>query len=179
MIIRFASVNDAPEILSIYRPYVLNTPVTFEIDAPSENEMARRIVSIGKTYPYLVASNGRDIVGYAYATRFRDRAAFDHVCESSIYIKDEYKGTGLAVELYESLFDILTKQSVNIVYAMITTPNDASIRFHEKMGFVHMCVFENCGYKLGAWHDVACLQNVICRTFENDPPPFVPITRGR
>ena len=98
-LIRLATPADAEAILKIYAPYIENTSLTFETDVPSVKNFADRISTYLETWPWLVYENNGIIGGYAYATRHRERTAYQWCTESSIYILDEYKGTGIAKAL--------------------------------------------------------------------------------
>ncbi len=153
-IIRFASITDSSEILAIYAKYILETPITFEVEVPPHGEFEQRISSIMSIYPYLVYEVDNKIAGYAYASRYRDRAAFRYDVEVSVYFSEHCHGKGGAKALYLCLFEILKKQGYYNAYAAYTEPNIKSRRFHEKLGFEKIGTFHNVGYKFGKWHDV-------------------------
>ncbi|MDZ4823324.1 MAG: GNAT family N-acetyltransferase [Flavobacteriales bacterium] len=154
MTIRNISPEDAIGILNIYAPYVLNSAITFEYDVPSVDEMKNRILHYTEKYPWLVAEDEGKIIGYAYASTYRERTAYQWCCESSVYVSEDVKGKGLAHLLYDRLFELLTAQGICNVYGIITLPNPVSEKFHSKCGFESFAVFKNVGYKLEAWHDV-------------------------
>lgn len=182
MIIRTASLHDAPQLLGIYAPYVKNTAITFEYDVPDEKEFAGRIENTLKEYPYLVAEeeNGR-IIGYAYAGMFRHRAAYKHSVEMSIYLDGEYRGQGIGRQLYQKLEQLLLQQNIYVLYACITTTEreqDAhltpdSIFFHRKMGYTLAGTHHHCGYKFGKWYSMIWMEKSICERPEH-PQPFIP-----
>jgi len=155
--IRLATPGDAAGILAVYAPYVRDTAISFETIAPSVAEFAARIVEIGKTYPYLAAVSQGEIIGYAYASRHRERDAYRYDVELSIYMKSDYHGKGIAHQLYNCLFDILAEQGFFNAYAVVTVPNGQSVRFHEKEGFAPIGLYPRTGWKFGQWHDVAWL----------------------
>ena len=101
--IRTASVSDAPALLSIYAPYVEKTAVTFEYTVPSPEEFQTRIAHTLDRYPYLVAERNREIIGYAYASAFKERAAYDWAVETSVYVSENARGTGAGTTLYKAL----------------------------------------------------------------------------
>lgn len=170
--IRAATPSDAPALLAIYAPYVTDTAITFEYDMPSVDEFARRIQSTLEKYPYLVAEQKGEILGYAYASPFKTRAAYDWAVETSIYVKQGSHSKGVGHALYTHLDALLEKQHVYSVNACITYPNDQSIRFHEKMGYRECAHFHRCGYKFGRWLDVVWMEKHLPVT---DPPhPFIP-----
>ena len=172
--VRFARASDAEVIRSIYAPYVEDTAITFETDVPAAEEMARRVRDIGEKYPYLVYERDGDVAAYAYASAARSRAAYQWTAELSVYVRQGLRRAGIGRLLYETLLPILSAQNINIAYAVITIPNGQSERFHEAMGFERVCVFEKCGYKLGAWRDVLWMQRII-GGFADKPELFRPV----
>lgn len=174
IIIRMATVADAKDLLAIYEPYVLHTPITFEYTIPSAEDFEERIRHTLSKYPYLVAIKGQEIVGYAYASAFKNRAAYDWSVETSIYIKQERHGYGIGKKLYEALEKILEQQHIINVNACITYPNLASIGFHEKLGYKIVGHFTKSGYKFSKWHDVVWMEKKIA-VHPEEPEPVIPI----
>jgi phosphinothricin acetyltransferase len=172
--IRFADIKDAKDILDIYKPYINDTAITFEYDVPTLEEFERRITETRKTYPYLVFEENGNILGYAYAGAARERAAYQWTCELSIYIRYDMHGRGIGGKLYTKLFEYLKLQNIKIMYAVITTPNPQSVKFHEHFGFETIAVFRKCGYKLGEWRDVTWMELVV-GGFESEPEPLLAI----
>lgn len=156
--IRLAQIDDAAGILAIYAPYCETSTVTFETVAPSREEMAERIARISAAYPWLVAEADGRILGYVYATRFRERAAYRWTAEVAVYVGLSEQRRGLGQALYTSLFSILQLQGYSKVIAGITLPNAPSVRLHEKLGFQKVGHFPGVGYKSGAWLDVGWWQ---------------------
>ena len=156
--IRMAKPEDAAQLKEIYAPYVEKTAITFEYEPPSEEEFQRRIAETLKKFPYLVYEEDGRIVGYAYASSFHERAAFQWDAELSIYLREECRQKGVGRKLYTRLMDLLRKRGILKVYAHITYPNDASIAFHEAMGFTYTARFPKTGYKLGAWRDTVFME---------------------
>lgn len=165
---------DAAGIIEIYKDYVEKTSITFENTIPSISELALRIEQIRLKYPWLVAEEHGNMVGYAYATAYRDRIAYQWMAETSIYVLKDKQNTGLAQKLYNSLLELLTEQGIYKAYAVITIPNEKSIRFHEKMGFTHFATYKKVGYKLGTWHDVGWWEKELTlpNTVPLPPIPF-------
>lgn len=177
MIIRTAALSDAAAIRAIYAPYVENTAVTFEYDVPTEAEFVRRIGATLEKYPYLVAEDAGTVIGYAYASPFKSRAAYQRACEVSIYVKEgcHHRGTGKL--LYQALEEILLRQHIHTLNACITWPNEQSVRFHEACGYTLCAHFHESGYKFGRWLDVVWMEK---RLPADDPPlPFVPYSSLR
>ncbi len=154
MNIRPATLNDAAQIAEIYNYYILNSHQTFETDPLTGEEMEKRIMEISEQYPYLVAEENDEIVGYAYAARFRFREAYKYSAEVSIYVKNETKQKGIGTEMYLKLFKELAETDIHALVAGISLPNEAGIRFHERLGFSKVAHFKEIGYKLGRWVDV-------------------------
>lgn len=152
--IRLATPADAKAILDIYAPYIENTSFTFETDVPSVENFSDRISTNLINWPWLVCEIDGKIAGYAYATRHRERTAYQWCTESSVYIHDDYQRAGIAKALYRTLFEILKQQGFRNVYAVINLPNDRSVTFHESCGFKYFATYEKVGYKLGKWKNV-------------------------
>lgn len=176
MTIRFATLNDASGILTIYAPFITSSTVSFEYEVPTVAEFAGRIQTIQQQYPYLVAETNERISGYAYASKHRDRTAYQWSVETSVYIHPDGHRQGIARQLYTTLFDLLRQQGYYSAYAGITLPNLKSEAFHRTMGFEPVGVYKNIGYKMGAWHDVAWFQKPI-QPYQVDPAVPVPISR--
>ncbi|HKB43718.1 MAG TPA: GNAT family N-acetyltransferase [Chitinophagaceae bacterium] len=152
--IRLANEKDADGILAIYAPYIENTSYTFETEVLFTEAFAQRINTYLINWPWLVYEINGTIAGYAYATRYRERTAYQWCTESSVYIHNDYQRSGVARALYTALFEILKKQGFRNVYAVINLPNDKSVKFHESCGFKYFATYEKVGYKLGKWKDV-------------------------
>ncbi len=183
--VRAARISDAEELLSIYAPYVENTAITFEYDVPSAAEFAKRIENTLKKYPYLVAMNNGEIIGYAYASAFKQRAAYDWCVETTVYVKQNFRGIGCGRILYNELERILKTQNILNLNACIayTGCNDkhltnASTEFHARMGFTLVGKFNKCGYKFGKWYDMIWMEKHIGEHRQN-VPPFIPFPEIR
>src|SRR3982751_577949 len=151
---RRASADDAPEIAAIYAPYVRDTIVSFETEAPDAAEIASRIERIGRQYPWLTAAMNGHGVGYAYACENRSRLAYRWSVDTAVYLDPSAQGRGVGRALYRGLFALLRAQGYVNAFAGIALPNDASVKLHEATGFTLIGVYRNVGYKLGAWRDV-------------------------
>jgi L-amino acid N-acyltransferase YncA len=165
--IRPATTADGAAVAAIYRPYVETTPVSFELEAPTAREMARRIEQTTRTHPWLVAEQEGAPVGYAYATRAQPRAAYAWAAEVSVYLSADAAGRGIGGALLDRLLTLLVNAGFVTALAGTTLPNDASIRLFESRGFELVGVFTKTGYKLGKWHDVGWWQLVL----SEDPGP--------
>jgi len=167
--LRVAAPADAAAIRAIYAPHVTDSAVSFETEVPSVETMAQRIRERLPTYPWLVAAEGDAIVGYAYASPHRERAAYSWSCEVTAYVAAQARGRGVGRRLYAALCTLLKMQQYVNAFGIITLPNPASIALHEACGFRRASTFIHAGYKRGAWHDAGWWQ---C---ELQPPP-VPST---
>lgn len=159
---RDARVSDAGGIAHIYNYYVLNTVVTFEEKAVPEIEMASRISDVqGLGLPWIVAedSEGR-INGYAYAVRWKSRAAYKFSVETTVYTDPDLRGNGLGTLLYSALFERLAAAGIHAAVGGICLPNDASVALHEKMGMQQIARFNEIGFKAGQWLDVGYWQKI-------------------
>lgn len=152
-IIRLATVADAAAICAIYGPFC-DTPVTFEEVAPTEPEMRQRIEKVTAQYPWLVCERAGLVVGYAYASGHRERAAYRWAVEVAAYVAASDRGRGVGRALYTALTRLLAAQGYYRAFGLISLPNPASIALHEAVGFKPKTVFANIGYKSGGWRDV-------------------------
>lgn len=159
--VRDVTLADVKQLVKIYAPYVEKTAVSFEYEVPSLEEFSDRVKKIRESYPYLVVLMNDDIVGYAYASSFHARAAYQWCAELTIYLKDNVHGKGLGKRLYKEMETRLKKQNVKNLYACIAYPNDKSIGFHEYMGFKTIGHFHQCGYKLNQWWDMVWMEKMI------------------
>jgi phosphinothricin acetyltransferase len=152
--IRIALPVDAAPMLDIYRPYIENTSITFETETPTREAFAARVAHYLEKYPWLVYEVDGEIAGYAYASQYRERVAYQWSVECSVYIGDAFKRQGIASKLYMALFEILKTQGFMNVYAVINLPNDQSVALHERLGFRWFATYERVGFKLGRWKNV-------------------------
>lgn len=174
IIFRRATVSDAQAILDVYAPYITDSIVTFEYVVPSLKEFTERIIHISSDYPYFVCEKDGDIVGYAYAHRHMERAAYQWNAELSVYIKEEYTHKGIGKSMCTTLIEILRLQGIRHVYSCVTIPNEKSWQLHQTLGFEQLGIFPQSGYKHGAWRSIAWFGKVII-PLEADPKPFCSI----
>lgn len=154
--IRLATVGDAGAIQAIYAPSVLESPASFEVELPSADEMRRRITGVLQSYPWVVYEDaGGQVIGYAYASRHSERAAYGWSVDTTIYVDSGSHRRGIGRALYTSLLALLRLQGYHNAYGGITLPNDASVGLHKAMGYELVGVYKNVGFKFGAWHDVS------------------------
>lgn len=156
--IRHATADDAAACAAIYRPYVTDTAVSFEIEPPSAPEMAGRIGEAMRSHAWLVAEIDDRVVGYAYARPFAAREAYRWSCEVSVYLQQGRGRSGLGRALYGMLLPYLAERGFRVAVAKMTLPNDASMGLHAALGFRPVGVHRNIGFKNGAWYDVAIAQ---------------------
>ena len=169
--IRPVKISDVDFCLSLYSKHVVGSAVSFELEAPSTEEFSNRIDSISKRFPYLVAEENGMLLGYAYASAYRDRLAYQWNVEVSIYVEDENKKSGVATKLYAELFSELKRIHICKAFAVIALPNEASVGFHHKMGFEKFATYKNVGFKLNQWHDVLWMEKTI-QSPENPTTPL-------
>ena len=157
-VIRPATVADAAAVAGIYAPLVRETVVSFETEAPDANEMALRIEASLASHAWLVAEERGEVLGYAYGTQHRTRAAYRWSVDVSCYVHPGAHRRGVGRALYLELFDQLAARGYRAAHAGIALPNDASVAFHEALGFAFVGVYRKVGWKLGAWRDVGWWQ---------------------
>lgn len=161
--IRLAHCGDAQAVADIYAPIVRETHLSAEFEPPDADEMRRRIESTLPIHPWLVAEHGGLIGGYAYATKFRTRPAYQWCAEVSVYIHEDCRRQGLGEILYRDLLGRIARQGFRHAIAVIALPNSPSVAFHEKLGFVHVGTFPGICHKLGRWYDIGWWRIVLAR----------------
>ena len=178
--IRIATVNDAKELLDIYAPYVTETAITFEYDVPSPEEFQARIRDILRKYPYIIAEQGGEILGYAYTHAFVGRAAYDRSVETTIYLKKGKTKMGVGRMLYETLERISKAQNILNMNACIGYPEVEdehltlnSVQFHEHLGYRMVGTFHNSGYKFNTWSHMVWMEKIIGEHTAS-PLPVIP-----
>ena len=170
--LRKATTEDGAALAAIYKYYVEETAVTFEYIAPSAEEFSQRIAHKTEKYPFLVAEEDGKPVGYAYASEYRERAAYSWDVETSVYVDTAHQGHGIGKRLYGALEEILKLQGVVNLYACITYPNTYSVAMHEAFGFDYIGRFHSAGFKFGVWRDVSWFEKQI--SFPSEPAPVIP-----
>ena len=160
MDIRVATRADAAAIAAIYAPIVTDTTISFEELPPDEIEMARRIEARSQRHPWLVAVDS-GVVGYAYASELRSRAAYRWSAESTVYVDEAQRGRGVGSLLYRALLERLKANDFHAVFAGIALPNDASIGLHQSVGFQAVGVYREVGFKFGSWIDTSWWQRLL------------------
>lgn len=199
--IRPAAPEDAEALLSIYAPYVKHTAITFEYEVPSVEEFRKRIAHTLQHYPYLVAereinssapgskdegncSACTEITGYAYAGPLHARAAYAWSVETSIYVRESERKSGIGKALYASLEKALAAQNMTNLNACIASPvvddeylNHNSIQFHQHLGYSMVGEFHKCAYKFGRWYNMVWMEKIIADHPDRQPDviPFAQI----
>lgn len=162
MTIRDARRSDVPAMLAIYAPFVEHTAVSFEYNVPTEAEFARRLEEHQAAFPWLVCEENGRVMGYAYAGRAFERAAYGWNAEISCYLAPELRGRGVGRRLYARIEEILTRLGYYKLFAVVTSANAPSVAFHRALGFRDAACFRNVGYKQGGWYDVLWLEKTLC-----------------
>ncbi|MBU2952111.1 GNAT family N-acetyltransferase [Tamlana agarivorans] len=156
--IRSLKKKDTQDVLDIYNYYVLNSVATFDVDALSLEEFQNKIDQIYKDYPFIVFEENNEILGYAYGSRFRPKPAYNDVVESTVYVKHDTHGKAIGTKLYAELIAQLIERDFHTVLGVLTVPNDASIKLHEKFGFEKVAHLKEVGYKFNTWQHVGIWQ---------------------
>jgi phosphinothricin acetyltransferase len=156
--IRPASESDAEQIAAIYARYVRSTFISFELEPPDTQEMKRRLRTISQRWPWLVCARNEEVLGYAYGSEHRTRAAYQWSVDVTVYVSPQVVRGGIGRALYSSLLPLLQLQGFFNAFAGIALPNAASVGLHEAMGFRPVGIYRSVGYKLGAWRDVGWWQ---------------------
>lgn len=174
--IRVATLEDAKTLVEIYTPYVEKTVITFEYEVPSVEEFKGRMAHVLEKYPYLVAERDGEIVGYAYAGEFKSRAAYDWAVETTVYVREDQKKSGVGKALYMALEQILAEQNILNLNACIGYPEvedeyltKNSVQFHEHMGYRFVGEFYKCGYKFGRWYNMVWMEKHIGEHLDDQP----------
>jgi L-amino acid N-acyltransferase YncA len=156
--IRHARAGDVGAMLAIYAPLVRDTTISFEYEPPTLAEMEHRLQAVQRQYPWLVCERDGQLAGYAYASSFRSRTAYQWTAEVTVYVHPDHHRRGVARALYRALLDRLRAQGYRMAVAVITLPNAASVALHEDLGFEPVGVFRRAGFKHGQWCDIGCWQ---------------------
>jgi L-amino acid N-acyltransferase YncA len=170
--VRPADAQDAAAIAAIYAPYVHDTAITFELEAPDAAAMRARIEAGSALYPWLVAEIDGAVRGYAYAGLFRTRAAYRWTVETTVYVDRDYPRRGLGRALYERLIADCAAQGFVTALGVVALPNAASVALHEAVGFVHTGTEIGVGHKFRTWHDVGVWQRDLAPRTDDPPEPW-------
>ena len=160
-VIRPATSADAEALARIYNPYILETIITFEEQVLGAADMAARLAQVQQqSLPWLVTERRGRVMGYAYASRWKERSAYRLSTETGIYLQSDSCGQGLGTQLYEQLLTALRERGIHVALAGIALPNPASVALHERLGFRKVGQLPEIGFKLGRWVDVGYWQRV-------------------
>ena len=170
--IRPAQVEDGAAVAGIYGPYVRDTAVSFEADAPTSSVMTERIIATLPTHPWLVAERDGTVVGFAYAGKHSQRAAYRWTVDVTVYVGGDERRTGVGRRLYGALLTTLRLQGFRSAFSEIVLPNTGSVRLHEAMGFKHLGIHKDIGHKFGQWHDIGYWRLTLS---EEPAPPDEPM----
>ena len=176
MSIRPATVEDGAALCAIYRPYVLETAITFICKEPTDDSFREKIASLVPQYPFIVYEENSKPLGYAYASALRPHDAYQWDAELSVYVDRQHHGQGIGRRLYAALLELLTIQGFQTAYGVLSLPNEKSLALHAAFGFETLGVFPRSGYKLDKWHDIIWLQKTL-GDFPIDPTPPVPFSK--
>jgi L-amino acid N-acyltransferase YncA len=159
--------RDAAACAAIYAPYVTDSVISFEYEPPTADEFRARIERYSRTHGWLIAERDGTVLGYAYGSPHRERAAYQWAADVGIYLAADARGQGVGRALYERLLDLLARRGYHVACAGIGLPNDASVALHEALGFQLIGIYRRIGFKQGAWRDVGWWQREL-------RPPEVP-----
>ncbi|MBB2902276.1 phosphinothricin acetyltransferase [Kineococcus radiotolerans] len=171
-VIRPATPADAAACAAVYAPYVRDTAISFELEPPDAAEVARRIEASGQRHAWLVLEDAGRVAGYAYASPFAARPAYDWSCEVSVYLAPGLRRSGAGRALYTELFARLEQRGFRTLVAGVTVPNEASLGLHRATGFEVVGTFRDIGFKLGRWWDVTRLQRSLGPGRDGAPEPL-------
>jgi L-amino acid N-acyltransferase YncA len=174
--------RDAAACAAVYAPSITAGIASLEERAPEAHEMADRMRSISRDYPWLVAEIDGEVAGYAYGSRHHERAAYRWSADVTVYISSAHHRRGVGRSLYTALLALLERQGVYEVCAGVTLPNDASVGLHESMGFRPVGVYRDVAFKFGRWLSVGWWQMSLrprtdgAAPAEPGPPQRLPVT---
>jgi L-amino acid N-acyltransferase YncA len=158
LIVRDARKNDLPALLKIYNDAVLASPATFDLEPQTLNQRRKWLSEHGGSHPLVVAEKGGRVIGYASLSKFRSKPGYSKSVEDSVYVHKEFQGMGVGTTLLKEVVARATKLGYHTVVAGVVPPNEASVRLHEGLGFVHVGIFREVGFKFSRWQDVSFYQ---------------------
>lgn len=172
MIIRKAELADAKAMLEIYSPHIENSVHSMEFKTPSLAEFEKRVENTLKKFPWLVAEEGGEVVGYAYASPMFEREGYKYTVRLSIYVSDKMQRKGFGKRLVSAMEGLLLKQGYRLIYSVVVADNKDSIAFHTAVGFCLQARLELCAYKFGEWHDVVYMVKRLSMQTPTEIVPF-------
>lgn len=161
MKIRPCTTNDTAAICAIYNHYIEHTVITFEEIPLTVAQMQERIIGYTQLYPWLVCEDEGEIVGYAYASKWKERSAYKHTAEVTVYLKHDATQKGYGSALYEELIAQLKAKGCHVLLGCLAIPNEPSAKLHERFGFKQIAHFTEVGRKFERWLDVGYWQKVL------------------
>jgi L-amino acid N-acyltransferase YncA len=161
MNIRACTATDISAVCDIYNHYIEHTVITFEETPLTVAQMQERIEATMQLFPWLVCELAGEIVGYAYASKWKDRSAYKHTAEVTVYLHPDKTGMGIGSALYRVLLEQLAAQNKHVLLACIAVPNAASEKLHEQFGFHQVAHFPEVGFKFNRWLDVGYWQKTL------------------
>ena len=173
IVIRIAQKKDAKAIQAIYSPYVKNTTITFDYEVPSIVDFETKIEKTLNHYPFLVYEHYGEVIGYAYAHPYMEKAAYQWSAVLTVYLNEQHTGLRIGQALYQSLIDLLSFQGFKNIYACVTIPNEKSKRLHESFGFREVGFFKEAGFKNGKWYAINWFEKRI-GSFGEMPEAVIP-----
>ncbi len=156
--IRNVDIGDAKSLADIYNHYVINTIITFDRKPKTVQEFEEKINEITSKFPFFIFEENNEILGYTYGSVWRKKPSYQNTVETTIYLKNGVQGNGIGSQLYNHLIDTLKSKNYHTLIGVMTLPNDASVKLHEKLGFKKVAHFHEVGRKFDQWHDVGFWQ---------------------
>jgi len=153
--------DDVPAVCSIYNHYIEHTVITFEETPLTSAQMQARVNSYTQFYPWLICEDEDEVVGYAYASKWKERVAYKHTAEVTVYLKHNATQKGYGSALYAELIAQLKTQGCHVLLGCLAIPNDPSTKLHERFGFKQVAHFNEVGRKFNRWIDVGYWQKVL------------------
>lgn len=172
--VRAAEQADIPPVCAIVNEFIATSAVNFRTEPQAPDEWERDWRRLREHYPWLVAVEGGTVVGVAYSGPWKPRRAYDWTAESTVYVAPGAQGRGVGSALYDRLLGLLERQRYRSVVAVLGLPNEASVRFHERHGFVRVGLLADAGFKFGRWHDVGFWQRTLSAA-GGRPAPTLPV----
>jgi len=160
--IRPARPEDAAQIAALYAHHVRNGTATFDTEPPPADHWRSKVdLMRARGWPFLVVEADGALLGFAYAAQFRERPAYRHCCEDSIYVRADRLGHGIGTALLGALVDAAGASGFTQMLAVIGDAEPASVALHARLGFRHAGRMENVGYKFGRWLDIVYMQRAL------------------
>ena len=153
--------SDVSAICTIYNHYIEHTVITFEEIPLTVAQMQERVKAYSQLYPWLVCEDAGEVVGYAYASKWKERTAYKHTAEVTVYLKHNATQKGYGSALYTELIEQLKAKGCHVLLGCLAIPNEPSAKLHERFGFKHIAHFNEVGRKFNRWIDVGYWQKVL------------------